>query len=176
MGCWGFGILESDDALDEVCRYEDLAKLPGANRPQARRERLEQALPQLLGSIQPVTSSPGAAPEPDYDYAVSHQVLAAMLMEAGCAFPEETRIALIHGAMHCFEYVLATTADDAAKLEAGYGPDRVHRLTERQRAIDGLVTQLRAYDLAGGVRTQVPSQGLLDAIADRMNQDAQAQA
>ncbi len=157
MGCWGFGIMESDDALDEECRFERIA---GVRSRAQERKALESHAQVLLDSIQ----STGEAGAANYDYAVGHQVLAVMLMRAGCQLTEDLRKRLLAGIVHCEEYQAASRLEAQAPAVTA---DYARRLKQRRQAIDQLVAQLKDYDIRGGTPSLEPSKGLLEVIESR---------
>lgn len=169
MGCWGFGIRESDDALDFQCEVDDVAGLSGS-RPVNVRERLENALPALFDLVERHTVEQG---RPDYDRAVAHQVLAATLIEVGCAMTEETRTRLVEGARYCDEYVVAKNVLAGAMPDEPVGPDMLRRYRGRIAAIDALVEQLQTYDIAGGAPVEIRNRGLLDVLQEHLDADQQ---
>lgn len=175
MGCWGFGILESDGAMDFEEEIQSMALVEPCT---ALRVGLEQQLPKILQRLanEPVLEGD------TYFYAEGHQVLAVMLMREGCAFSEEVRQQLVTGSQSCFEYqgtlkLLAQSGDGVLTQEAvaqwateqGLRCPRNYkeRLLGRKKAIDHLCQALQHYNLAGGVPVALEQKGLLDAFAER---------
>lgn len=166
MGCWGFGIRESDNALDTQYNMCEAAGLSSEERPiQYRRPKLEHALPVLLEVAERSASETG---QPDFDRAVAYQVLAALLMEAGCAFDETTRQRLVEGVRYCDEYVTAKAVLGNPQAEQAAGTAMVGRYRGRTQALDELAAQLQAYDIRGGTPVVIRARGLFDVLADRL--------
>ncbi len=168
MGCWGYGILESDDALDVQYNLEQVAGLRGwdeSSNAAVARPKLEAALPALLIEAEAAASMTG---QPDYDRAVGFQVLAATLMAAGCAFDETVRTKLLEGILYCGEYVEAKAIVGNPTAEATTERGMLERYRGRIAALEGLVEQMRGYDLAGGKPVRVHSRGLFQALDEHL--------
>lgn len=181
MGCWGYGIRESDDALDEesdidkvagICRgYDEAEQEDSAS---VLRKKLEWALPALMEHLVPACPD-----EVTFKEAVRFQVLAAMMLNVGCAFSEEVRAAFIEGVSGCPEYRniqglrnVAGGALTEAGLRRNFPEPRrggyagmLERLLGREAAITNLVQVLQTYDIAGGTGYEDDSRGLFSVIA-----------
>lgn len=182
MGCWGYGIMESDDALDFECEFLSIAQvgpLSGGednDATPAMRAALEAHLDALLAR---------ARNEPVFEYytqfrAVGFQTLAVLVMRAGCALTEAQRDELLAGLQDCWEYHQAKTLQneaagrriDATDLQRhDIEPDYrgyvgiVERMYGRIEAIESLAARLQGYPIAGGVPTDTPSRGLFEVFA-----------
>lgn len=162
--CWGYGIHESDSALDwefalrKVAGAADRAVTP--DERQRQQVKLERGLPTMLTLLQ----EEAALPESGEAYiAQGHQVLASLLMDAGCAFPEEVRSLLVAGIEACPEFTMAQILKAGkdqpidvlrvAHLFADHGrlgpQGTADRLNGRFLAIESLLKNLREYDLTG---------------------------
>jgi hypothetical protein len=194
MGSFGFGLKQSDDAMDwETQLYEaaGLEQYPDddseldTQSPETRKA-LEAALPALLALCKTDRED---EKHPHWN-AVGYQVLSYILMEAGCAFSDEVRQQLIAGATSCQEYTHSKAAYQFAVENAKIGADHgnlflgvllhlgyeagprgieslVQRMNGRRNAINGLVDALKAYDLNGGTPHIIQDAGLLEMMATR---------
>lgn len=189
MGCWGFGIMESDDAMDLECGLLEVAELDTDaddfdETSLKTRFALEARLPELLERA-------ASEPAPDgftYYRAMAHQVLATLLMQAGCAMSEETRQTLMTGIRDCNEYGFAKsllreigerriTAADLERHDVTTGfrgyDGHIERLYGRMAAIDGQLALLASYAIQGGALTETPSRGLFEAFDDALGNNVQ---
>jgi len=186
MGCWGFGIMESDGALDLQSEYHEIAGLHFASAADSgsyswtMRKLLEKSMDELLAR---------ARAEPVCDgftafRAEAFQVLAAIVMRAGCTLTEAQHGELLEGLQDCSEYQLAKEIQaeaqaDGRRIEAqdlvrhdwdesamGFDGD-IERLYGRILAVEGEAALLREYDIAGGSPKEIPAQGLLEAFAKK---------
>ena len=168
MGAWGFGILESDDALDAQYSLDGVAGVSRHAGPRARlsalREKLESALPELFAEAERM----GETGQPDYDRAVGHQVLASTLMEAGCRFDEGTRQRLLTAMLDCDEYIEARAILGNPTAEATAEPRMLERYRGRVQAMEALALQLQGYDACAGVPSFTPSKGLMDVFEEKL--------
>lgn len=178
MGCWGYGIMESDGALDFEAEFQSIAN---SSEGVYERSCLEASLPELLKR---------AREEPVFEdqtqfRAEGYQVLTAMLMRAGCAFSEEQRAELLEGLQDCYEYrvgkavqaaLLNHTQSVEALLQQSFEPglsgyqDVIERLQGRIQAIEEQAALLRAYSITGGVPVETPSRGLFEVLYEKQKQ------
>ncbi|WP_162577718.1 hypothetical protein [Variovorax sp. PBL-H6] len=147
-----------------------------ANTPLTR-ARLEAAIPELFAKLD------GRLGERDeererYNRSIGYQVLGVLLMGAGCTLTEEMREKLVAGSTNCGEYKMASLTKEKVRdrlVEVGSTEDEIvsclraydgERLRGRKAAIDGLVANLREYDIAGGTQLHVESPSLFDKMAE----------
>lgn len=182
MGCWGYGILESDDAMDIESELNQIAGIYDQDdgEPQDARAAYEHNLDAMLKRVRAEPVQDGCT----YDRAVAHQVLAILLMLEGCTMTAAVRDELIAGALSCNEYgfmlsLLSETGErritredlERHGIKAGFRGHEgtIERLYGRQQAIDNLVETLRRYRLEGGTPERMERRGLLDVLAARMS-------
>jgi hypothetical protein len=183
MGCWGFGIYQSDDAMDwEAALYreagisEEESEMGYMVPVPALREKLEAALPRLLLVVTP-RCEPGEYFGSYYN-AVGYQVLATLLMAQGCTIPYGTLQAIAEGIISCPEYQLgcrllkdsggSSISEEtylAADLKGDGGgttSQRIGRLTGRMAAINRLYAALQSYNREGGTPYAYRDRGLFE--------------
>lgn len=193
MGCWGYGIMESDGALDIASEFHQIAGVEFADGAEtgeyssAMRRLLEQSIDELLAR---------ARSEPVHEgftvfRAEAFQVLAAIAMGAGCTLTEEQRGELLTGLQDCSEYQLAKKIHAEAQAEgrrieaqdlirhggeeSPFGFDgEIERMYGRIMAIEGEAALLREYDIAGGTPVEIPTRGLFDAFAEKQAEAARS--
>lgn len=178
MSCWGYGITESDDAMDAesgILRAAGLDMDEVSHEMPVLRAALQGALPSILAQFDRHEIDRNQTRD-RYKKAVGYQVLAAMLMENGCAMTEAQREALVAGATDDLEYSIAVHDEpellrrmQAAQFTAGEIQEVMRlrpteRVQGRFQAIQGLVGLLRAYDMAGGTPVQTPGSSLFEAF------------
>ena len=178
MGCWGFGIIESDDAMDLECELLEIAGLESATAPGSR-----SALEKHLGALLERAKAEPAPVDDDgvaytYDYATAHQVLTLLLMGAGCTFTEEIQKELLAGIESCHEFKLITMLLKQSNgiltenllqnfhIENGFKgyAGTIERMYGRHAAITGLMEAIKEYSIQGGTAVSVPSRGLLETM------------
>lgn len=179
MGCWGFGIRQSDDALDwqamlyeaaEVDQYADdfAADLP------ATRAALEAHWDAMLATAQAGSES---GETNSFSGAMGYQILAVLMMDAGAAMTERQRDMLVGEVARCEEYQAAkkllaqsggARISEAVLKHVGFEEDHwgysglVRRFHGRMEAIDALAQALRDYDINGGTPYADPQPGLFE--------------
>ncbi|MNR71290.1 hypothetical protein D3C71_19050 [compost metagenome] len=177
MGWWGFGIIESDNAMDWESDFEERAGIDPdwESTGERRRQGLQVSLPKLLEMVSAINY--GEDQSVRMDKAMGYQVLASMLMEAGCAFSEDVRQQLLAGAADDGEYRmgvctpqqvherLASLEYSEAEIVSALQAHAGKRIRGRTEAIGGLLQQLRDYPITGGVSMPTPRKGLLETIA-----------
>jgi hypothetical protein len=182
MGCWGYGINQSDDALDwESALYHaasinfDTAYFDPSHKINC--EKMENSLPALISLIESERSTDRPK---SIHCAVGYQMLISMLMGAGAKFTPKDFIRLHSGAANCEEYELGKEAlrrsggkfiTASALKDMGYqesppfGLDEtIGRLQGRVEAIDNLVRVLNDYDLSAGIPVNVDAPGLIETF------------
>jgi len=193
MGCWGFGIMESDGALDIASELHQMAGVEFADDAETgeyspgMRIMLEQSMDELLTRVR---SEPVCEGHTIFR-AEAFQVLAAIAMKAGCTLTEEQRGELLTGLHDCSEYQEAKKLQSEAqsagrRIQAedlvrhgweqsamGFDGD-IERLYGRILAIEGETALLRDYDIAGGKPVEIPTRGLFDAFAEKQAEAARA--
>lgn len=178
MGCWGYGIMESDGALDFEDEFQSIAN---SAKGATERARLEASLPELLKRAQ---DEPVFEDQTQFR-AEAYQVLTAMLLRVGCAFSEEQRTELLDGLQNCYEYRVGKAVQAAAQehsqtvealLQQSFEPglsgydDVIERLQGRIQAIEEQAALLRAYSITGGVPVETPSRGLFEVLYEKQKQ------
>lgn len=180
MGCWGFGILDSDDSMDaeaELLRVADIEPYADEHEPpEAVKQKLADSVPALIAFAQAQPTPEGVT----YFRAVTFQVLSSLLMEHGVSFTAEQRDELVQGSLLCneYEFTCALLKEihprpiEAADLErhrikAGFRGHRgtIERLYGRKAALDELACLLRNYALDGSAPVKVSQdEGLLEKL------------
>lgn len=191
MGCWGYGIMESDGALDIASEFHGMAGVDFEDGGESdeysssMRLLLEQSMAKLLSR---------ARAEPVYEdhtifRAEAFQVLAAIAMRAGCALTEEQRGELLAGLQDCSEFQLAKKIQSEAqaagrRIQAEdlichgweattFGFDgEIERLYGRILAVEGEASLLADYDIGGGKPVEIPTRGLFDVFAEKQAEAA----
>lgn len=181
MGCWGYGIMESDGALDFELEFNDIAGISSEEQnPRMMRRALEAHLEQLFER---------ARNEPVFENytqfrAEAYQVLAVMLMRAGCALSNSQHIELLNGLRDCSEYAEARVFHQAAgALGRGIEPQDleaagieaehngytgiIERMVGRIAAVEQLYRLVQNYVITGGLPVAVSSKGLFEVMAER---------
>ena len=182
MGCWGYGIEESDEALDwehqlyQLAGIDDKAPHFDPASPDIRR-RLERNIGKLFDQLEKSMRMRCGA----YGDAVGHQTLGVILMRAGCAMSEPARATLRQGSVSCPEYQLADQLANKSPLKRvtrsvveTYGTKvltmssgtqgTAERLNGRRDAINTLLATLARYPIQGGIPTDIQSVGLINSL------------
>ena len=185
MGFWGYGIEESDEALDWE---QELYQIAGIDNKAERfdpenadvRRHLERNLGKLFDDIEQGARLRTSA----YGDALGYQMLAVLLMRAGCAMSESERATLRQGIVSSPEYQFAERLANespqkrvthaavehaAIKLFATTGGTEgmTERLNGRRDAINTLLATLARYPIHAGTPTDIQAEGLVDSLTLR---------
>jgi CubicO group peptidase (beta-lactamase class C family) len=190
MGCWAFGIYQSDDSMDwesELYEAAGLDKYDDDFDPTAPAVRagFESALPRMLEEL--AAKSETTTPRSGFYKAVGYQMLACLLMRHGCAMTAALRQQVIDGILACPEYRLAKdllahsggTAFSVALLkEAGVETGVrgyagvINRWQGRMGALERLAKELGEYDIAGGTPHDYQDKGSLELYGEPEKESA----
>jgi hypothetical protein len=191
MGCWGYGIMESDGALDIASEFHQMVGVYFEDGGETGEYSLTMRT-LIEGSMEELLTRARSEPVCE-DYTVfraeAFQVLAALVMRAGCALTEEQRGELLAGLQDCSEYRLAKKIQAEAQAadrriqaqdlirheweESAFGfAGDIDRMYGRIRAIEGEAALLRDYTIGGGQPVEVPTRGLFDAFAEKQAEAA----
>lgn len=183
MGCWGYGILESDDSLDAEA---ELCQVAGIERYAEEEELPETIKLKLANNVPALIAFAHAQPAPDdftYFRAVTFQVLSCLLMEHGVCLTAEQRDELVQGSLRCNEYEftcallkeihprLIEPADlERHGIKAGFRgyPGTIERLYGRKAALEELAGLLRSYALDGSAPLRVSQSALLEMMTQTL--------
>jgi len=180
MGCWAFGVYQSDDSMDWEGELYEIAGLDHYEddfdeTAPAVRVALETALPKMLARL--ATSEAKPDMRTGYYKAVGYQMLACVLMRHGCAVPDEARKVIIEGILACPEYQMGkgllaqagalTFTEELLRANSinlgtrGFA-GTVNRLTGRTSALERLAKEFGEYDAKGGTLYHYQDQGSLE--------------
>lgn len=180
MGCWAFGIYQSDDSMDWEGELYEIADLDhyedGFDESDpAVRAAVESALPAMIARLSTIEASSDM--RAGYYRAVGYQMLACVLMRHGCAVPSDDHEAILEGILACPEYrqgkmLLAQAGGKTFTKEIlmangidigtrGY-TSTINRLTGRTSALERLAKEFGEYDANGGHPYHYQDQGSLE--------------
>lgn len=184
MGCWAFGIYQSDDSMDWESELHDQAGLDrydddfDATAP-AVRAAFEAALPAMVTEL--AARDEEATPRAAFYKAVGYQMLACLLMRYGCAITNEMRQSIVTNILACPEYQngkfllqqsggqkFSEEVLEANGIERGFigYAGSINRFTGRISAIERLVKEFGEYDIAGGSPHDYKDQGSLELYGE----------
>lgn len=194
MGCWAFGIYQSDDSMDWESELHDQAGLDryedgfDHTAPEVR-AAFEAALPTMVTELA-ARDEEGTTRAAFYK-AVGYQMLACLLMRYGCAVTTDMRQAITDQILACPEYqdgksmltqsggqkfseeVLKANGIEQGLRFPGYS-GTINRLNGRIGAIERLVKEFGQYDIAGGKPHQYQDLGSLELYGEPEEEPASA--
>lgn len=176
MGCWGFGIMQSDNALDIECEIYDLCNISSnAKNVKIEIEKNWDKLQNMCNLYKEVDP---------YEYAVSWQTLCVVLMRHGVQVDEKMNENIQKSMKSCPEYKSAVAnihrledfiieeIENGNIIESPWSQTKtIDRVKQRVQAIDGLCKEFENYIASGFKPFEHQDMGLIETIQKKsMNQ------
>jgi hypothetical protein len=159
MGTWGWGIMESDYAMDVECEILDI---PGIEIDYDESDEQKQALmqkvitPQKYKEVLDYIENIAEEYDHGFDKATAYQVFATLIIENGLKVDPQVFQQIKDGCVQCPEYQSHVDVIDKS--------DFSERVLGRLDAIGTLVKIASQYDINGGKPQEIPFEGLLYKI------------
>ena len=120
MGCWGFGIMQSDDALDAEL---EIMEVVGLDWDSSNKKDIKKGFTQNFNDIAEVCNKYKSMDT--YLSSVYWQVLAYISMKNGVHFDEEKQNKIITEIKECHEYKIGSQYSDREELHKNLKEQRI---------------------------------------------------
>lgn len=168
MGAWGYGILESDNALDMEA---DLLDQLSYNYNLPEEMRIKNALEQAenMEKMLQYAQSMNTEFDDGIDKAIAYQVLMTILMKNGAKIRQDYFDEIVTGIKGGEYQLVGETFLKKGRLEIkdlpeGYDEDSIEWFEGRIKAILILLEISNKYDINGGTPLDIPNEGLFEKI------------
>lgn len=179
MGCWGFGIMQSDDALDAEIDIMEAINLSWADKNKNKVSKL------FLNNFDKIADVCRFKNYDNYSQAVYWQVFAHSGMKFGTQFTEEQQKQIIQGVTTCEEYIQGKKFPNKEDLHEHIKKEQIKefgeqdwnqrsqiwgeesntdRVIERTKNIDQLVQDFKEFAKNGFIPFERKEDGLLDTM------------
>lgn len=184
MGCWGMGIMQSDDALDAQI---DIHESAGSSWDETNKKKIQKNFINNYESIAETCNKYGDVD--NYTTAVYWQVLAYEGMKNGVPFNEEQQNQIIKGITSCHEYQKGLAYPEKAELHEQVKKDYIkdfgekdweereslwgegsltNRVIERTQNIAQLLEDFKEFARNGFAPFERKEPGLFETISKKM--------
>lgn len=184
MGCWGMGIMQSDDALDAEL---EIMEVVGLDWDSTNKKDIKKGFTQNFNDIAEVCNKYKSMDT--YLSSVYWQVLAYISMKNGVHFDEEKQNKIIAEIKECHEYKIGSQYSDREELHKNLKEQRIKefgkenwdqnvkiwgeysstdRVIERTKNINQLLEDFSNFHLYNSKGFERKEEGLLSKIKKKM--------